>query len=153
MRKILSAIVIILLFGCVYGQKQPINKVKLALYAYPINTFTKIPITRATIKDAAKFKNKIKSGNEFITELESLLKNQEKVEPTKIKNNVRIYIEVYSGNKIINSIILDKGKYIEYMGNCYKINPEIITLILKLFPPDIKNDYTPMSMKVEEDEE
>jgi len=151
MRIFIFALILIVSLGCIYGQKSTTPKTKLMLYAYPINSFTKIPITKKSIKDAATFKKKIKNGNEFILKFESLLKNQEVLnEPTEIKTNVRIYIEVLINNKIENTIVLNKWKNVEYKGKCFNVNQEIMDLILGLFPLDKRGEYTPISVKDEE---
>lgn len=119
----------------------------LKLYAYPMNTFTKIPITSNGIKDAATFKQKIKNGNSFIEMLEKRLSSKEEYkEELKSKGQVRIYIEVYNNKKLVSEIIIHKGVYLEYKNKLYEVDDELMLQILELIPKKKRVDFTPMNL-------
>ncbi|WKZ76158.1 MAG: hypothetical protein QY303_04515 [Vicingaceae bacterium] len=119
----------------------------LKIYAYPMNTFTKIPITANGIKDAATFKHKIKNGNSFIEMLEKRLASKEEYkEELKSKGQVRIYIEVYNKKNIISDIIIHKGVYVEYKNKIYEMDDELMLQILELIPKKKRADFTPMNL-------
>lgn len=119
----------------------------LKLYAYPMNTFTKIPITANGIKDAATFKQKIKNGNSFIEMLEKRLASKEEYkEELKSKGQVRIYIEIYNNKKLVSDIIIHKGVYLEYKNKFYEVDDELMLQILELIPKKKRADFTPMNL-------
>lgn len=146
--KILNVLLIMLLHIGLQGQSCKEPKITLKLYAYPMNTFTRIPITKNDIKDVSRFKKKIKKGNEFISKLENSLSDT--VEPKDVKankNHVRIYIEVCSKGKVINEIIISKSKNFQYKNKYYDLNNDILLHILQLIPKDEREDYTPMYLQ------
>lgn len=118
----------------------------LKLYAYPVNTFTRIPINTNGIKDAATYKKKIKNGNSFVELLEKKLASKEEYNDLKSKGQVRIYIEVYSNKKLVSEIIIHKGVFIEYKNKIYEADNELMLQILELIPNKKRADFTPMNL-------
>lgn len=144
---------IILTFICMDIYSQNKECFTLKLYAYPMNTFTKIPITANGIKDAATFKKKIKAGNNFIEILEKKLASKEEYKELKSKGQVRIYIEVYNNKNLISDIIIHKGVYIEYKNKIYEMDDELMLQILELIPKKKRADFTPMNLLDENNKE
>ena len=147
--RILNILLMFLHIGLI-GQNNYKEKTTLKLYAYPINSFTKIPLNKNNIKTSSKFKTKIKKGGEFISRLESMLSQIEVSQEVKeLNSNIRIYIEVCIKNKKTNEIIINKGKNIQYKGKCYNLNNDLMLHILELIPDESREEYTPIYLQQE----
>lgn len=135
---LLFAVLTTLIIGCGLGQKLRKRSGVVKVYAFPVNTFTRIPISIYSIQDAADTVFTDTKQFRYIVQLDSLLR-QSKPAPDSIFDNAVVRTAICASP--FETIYLDKQSDIYYRKMVYHNTRETYDLIKHLFPRPIRDRY------------
>lgn len=126
------------LSACTLIQRQGRTTGTVKVYAYPINNFTKIPISIYSIQDAA---DTIITSNhcfKYVVQLDSLLRHTTPDHDSLFTSgSVRTAICATS----FETIYLDRQSDIYYKKQVYRNTKTTYAIVKKIFPPSIRDRY------------
>ena len=138
-KKVVSLSIALMAFS--FANSQDIKSDVGNIYAFPMNTFTKVRVTGANIKEVAKYTSSITKANTVYFDIKKMLKDRDTIQKKQI-NTVRILMEL-NCNDGLHIVRIDKGETLCLDDYCYVYTKELSKYILKYFPKNKRVDYTP----------